>query len=138
MTTSKSTIKVWGRTHTLLDTPLCSIHKLHILPGARCSLHFHKHKWNAFYVVRGHLILDIERVNGCMPVPHDLSAGDFYTVKPAALHQFRTPVDEGCICLEIYYVEPLSEDIIRRDVGERIDKDYTIGQRKPHGAKPNH
>jgi mannose-6-phosphate isomerase-like protein (cupin superfamily) len=122
--------KVWGTTECLLDTPLCSIHRLYILPWARCSMHRHAHKWNAFYVISGRLTLDTLDIERSVSVPYDLHASDFRTIEPGRLHQFRTH-EAGVRALEIYYVEPLSEDIIRLDVGERIDKHYQVGRRSP-------
>ena len=44
-----------------------------------------------------------------------LSPGMFTTVKPNEYHWFHSK--SACIVLEIYYPEPLTEDIIRETVG---------------------
>lgn len=41
--------------------------------------------------------------------------GDFTTVKPGEFHMFKAETD--VVALEIYYPEPLTEDIIRNSCG---------------------
>jgi len=124
--------KVWGETETLLATPLVEVHALRIEPNKRCSLHKHDFKWNAFYVTRGTLFIDVEKNNYALTDVTTLGPGDLMTVKPGEYHRFRTG-DEPCEAIELYYPEPLSEDIIRKDVGG------AVGQGKPNttgGAYP--
>lgn len=109
---SMITTKVWGTTEALIDTPLLAVHRLKIHPWARCSTHCHQHKWNAFYVRSG--LLEIE-MDG---VARFLRPGQFITVRPGAYHLFRTAF-MPCEAIEFYYPEGLSEDIIRKDQGER-------------------
>lgn len=108
------TDKVWGTTTALLQTPIIEVHKLVILPRSRCSLHKHVHKWNAFYVTSG--VLHVEEPDSHRE--HILEPGEFATFAPGRFHRFFTRT-RGAECLEIYYPEPLSEDIIRLTVGER-------------------
>jgi mannose-6-phosphate isomerase-like protein (cupin superfamily) len=44
------------------------------------------------------------------------AANEFVTVAPGTHHQFRTD-DSPAVALEMYYTEPLSADIVRRNVG---------------------
>lgn len=107
--------KIWGATVPLLMTPLVEVHRLDIKPNAHCSLHRHRLKWNAFVVLSGELVVEVERTEYQLTDKTLLRAGEATTVKPGEFHRFRTG-DKPCTALEIYYCEPLSADIERRDV----------------------
>lgn len=111
--------KIWGTTEPLIVTPLFEMHRLTIKPGFRCSLHMHRFKWNAFYVVYGKLFLDlVSNDMGSMVTEEKLDIGGFTTIAPGVHHQFRTDEDGPLTsAIECYYTEPLSEDIVRRNVG---------------------
>ena len=108
--------KIWGKTEVLLKTPMVEIHRLTINPNSRCSLHAHQFKWNAFYVSTGKLTIETHKNDYALTDNTDLHPGDLMTVKPTEYHRFVTG-PEGMTGIEIYYPEPLSEDIIRKDVG---------------------
>ena len=108
--------KAWGRTDTLLKTPFVEVHKLEIAPNSRCSLHCHKFKWNYFVVITGRLWIEVHRLSYDLVDITELGPGDDTTVQPNEFHRFITK-DEGATGVEIYYPEPLSEDIVRKDVG---------------------
>jgi mannose-6-phosphate isomerase-like protein (cupin superfamily) len=111
--------KIWGVTEPLIVTPMFEMHRLTIKPGFRCSLHIHRHKWNCFYVIFGTLFIDLVSGDvGTMVTEEKLGIGGFTTVAPGIHHQFRTAEDGPVTsALEMYYTEPLSEDIVRRNVG---------------------
>ena len=44
-----------------------------------------------------------------------LEAGEWTTVKPGEFHSFQA--EEDTLAFELYYPEPLSDDIIRETVG---------------------
>lgn len=109
--------KIWGTTEPLVVTPMFEMHRLRVIPGMRCSLHIHRFKWNAFYVIEGGLFLDVvegDLMAGVLTL--ELGPGDHTTISPGVHHQFHTGASP-CVALEMYYTEPLSEDIIRRNVG---------------------
>lgn len=108
--------KVWGTTELLLRTSLIEVHRLMILPGARCSLHLHQHKWNAFFVQKGVLYIEVVKKSYNLTDVTELCEGDFTTVQPGEEHRFTTDT-EGAQAIEIYYPAELSEDIVRRDIG---------------------
>ena len=118
------TKKIWGTTEALMRTPMFEMHRLCIKPLHRCSFHVHQFKHNAFYVLYGSLYIDwIEheqttptRSSGCPLHEATLCKGDTIMIRPGVYHQFRTG-ELDCVALEMYYTEPLSEDIIRRNVG---------------------
>jgi mannose-6-phosphate isomerase-like protein (cupin superfamily) len=108
--------KIWGSTIPLLVTPLIEVHKIDVKPQMQCSLHKHANKWNAFYVIDGSIEIHVQKRDYELTDVTILSAGDFTTVKPGEYHKFVTRVNPATV-LEIYYLEPLSEDIIRQTVG---------------------
>src|SRR5437016_804168 len=110
--------KVWGRTATLLATPFVEVHRLHIEPNRQCSLHAHQYKWNGFLVLSGRLAIIVDKSDYALTDKTDLGPGDFTTVKPGEYHRFISG-DEPVEALELYYPEPLSEDIVRKDCGSR-------------------
>lgn len=110
--------KVWGVTELLLKTPTIEVHRLTILPNSRCSMHAHRFKHNAFYVTTGKLYIEVKKNDYDLVDVTELGPGDFTTVKPNEDHRFMTK-DQAVTGIEIYYQEPLSEDIVRRDVGGR-------------------
>lgn len=108
--------KVWGETTTLLKTPFVEVHRLFIRPNSTCSLHKHERKWNAFYVTDGTLFIEAHKLNYNLVDVTELRTGDFTTLPPGEFHRFYTRI-AAVECLEIYYPEPLSEDIIRETIG---------------------
>ena len=108
--------KVWGKTEILLKTPFIEIHRLTINPNSRCSLHKHQYKWNAFYVSTGRLYIEVVKNDYDLIDTTELGPGELMTAKPNEDHRFVTK-ELGMTGIEIYYPEPLSEDIIRKDVG---------------------
>jgi mannose-6-phosphate isomerase-like protein (cupin superfamily) len=108
--------KIWGKTETIIKTPTMELHRLEINPNSRCSMHKHEFKHNCFMVSTGRLIIEVEKNAYDLVDKTYLGPGDVTTVAPNEYHRFVTE-DEGCTGFEAYYLEPLSEDIIRKDVG---------------------
>ena len=108
--------KIWGVTELMLKTPFLEVHRLTILPNMQCSMHKHNFKHNCFIVVEGHLSIETKKLDYALTDVTELDPEDFTTVKPGEYHRFRSG-PEGCTAFEMYYCEPLSEDIIRADVG---------------------
>lgn len=108
--------KVWGETECLLSLPHIEIHRLSIRPYSRCSMHMHEHKWNLFFVLAGELDIEVEKQGYALTDTTHLRVRGITTVAPGEFHRFITG-DQPAECLEIYYPELLSEDIVRRDVG---------------------
>lgn len=109
--------KIWGETHPVLITPLIEIHHVFGKANGFCSRHKHAHKWNGFFVIRGKLEIDIWANDYDLIDRTIVGPSQFTTVSPGEYHQFRIPADADCEFLEIYYLEPLGEDIIRDSVG---------------------
>jgi mannose-6-phosphate isomerase-like protein (cupin superfamily) len=108
--------KVWGDTRIVFSGPQFEVHLLHILPNARCSMHRHNHKRNVFSVIYGRLWIDVRKKAYALTDVTELGPGEETEVPAGEAHRFRTG-DEPTLALEIYYPEPLTEDIVREDHG---------------------
>lgn len=113
--------KVWGETTTFISTPVFEMHRIMVLPNAKCSLHMHRAKANVFIVLSGILYIDVHKNDYELVDVTELRDGDVHTVKPGEYHQFRTG-DVGAQALEVYFPASLSEDIVRKDVGGLVGK----------------
>lgn len=106
--------KVWGSSKTLLKTPFVEVHLIEVLPGGYCSLHSHRHRWNAFAVISGSLQIACKTDYDLVEVT-DLKIGEACTVAPGTPHQFRCSDERGAVAFEIYYPEPVSGSDIQRE-----------------------
>ena len=107
--------KVWGETTPILQTPMIEIHKVFIHSGGQCSTHKHDHKWNGFLVVQGTVEIHVEKNDYDLVDKTVLTDGEFTTVKPGEFHYFKA--NEDSVLYEIYYIDPIQEDIFRKNVG---------------------
>ena len=113
--------KVWGRTKLLLSTPSLEVHLLSVDPFARCSMHCHRTRWNAFVVISGTLFVEVRQEEYGLVDVTVLTNGQLTTVRPGLWHRFRTE-GEGARCVEVYYPDALgAADIEREDVGGRTE-----------------
>lgn len=108
--------KVWGETSLLWKTPLIEVHKIEVKPGGYCSWHKHRHKWNAFIVHEGAITIEIRKEAYPLTDVTVLQKGDFTIVRPGEEHRFVAGLVPAT-AFEIYCPEPLSEDIVRSDLG---------------------
>lgn len=108
--------KVWGETSLLWKTPLIEVHKIEVKPGGFCSWHKHRHKANAFIVHEGAITIEIRKEAYPLTDATVLRKGDFTIVRPGEEHRFVAGMVPATV-FEIYCPEPLSEDIVRSDVG---------------------
>lgn len=112
--------KIWGWTKPLIVTPLVELHQIYVKPNMQCSLHKHEHKWNAFYVMEGMLKIVVEKNDYDLTDITQLKSNELTSVPPGEFHKFQT-ADLPCYALELYYLEPIGPDIIRKSVGSVID-----------------
>lgn len=109
--------KVWGWTEEILATPFVAIHRLHVEPHARCSLHRHARRWNAFLIIAGHLTVEVEQETYPLVDVTILAPGEATLVPPGLFHRFLTAA-ESVECWELYFPPDLqAADIERRDFG---------------------
>ena len=107
--------KVWGQTELILHTPFIEFHRIWVRSGGYCSTHKHDYKWNMFYVKSGELAIHIHKKDYALVDKTILGPNEWTTVKPGEFHSFEAIEDTSAF--ELYYPEPLSEDIIRETVG---------------------
>lgn len=107
--------KVWGWTSCLLQTPFIEVHRISVNPGTFCSIHKHEHKWNMFFCLSGSLAIKVKKNDYDLIDTTIIHEDEWTTVKPGESHWFETI--DGAEALEIYYLEPLSDDIVRESVG---------------------
>lgn len=108
--------KVWGSTNVLLAKATVEMHRMWIEPRSRCSMHKHHFKWNGFLCLSGRLTIVVEKNDYALTDRTVLEPGEFMEVPPGEFHRFESG-DEPVDAIELYYLEPLSEDIVRKDCG---------------------
>ena len=112
--------KVWGETELILQTPFVEFHRIWVHEDGYCSTHKHEYKWNMFYVTSGELEIHIHKNDYDLIDITILKPGEWTTVKPGEFHSFKGV--RYTLAFELYYPEPLSEDIIRKTVGGHLSK----------------
>lgn len=107
--------KVWGTTELIFRNPLIEFHRISIKEGGFCSTHKHEYKWNLFYVQEGTLQVHVHKNDYDLIDTTTLRGTQWTTVKPGEYHSFEAISD--VLAFEIYYPEPLTDDIVRKTVG---------------------
>ena len=107
--------KTWGQTETILQNSFVEFHRIDIKKNGYCSLHKHEFKHNMFYVISGELEIEVYKNDYDLVDTTLLCAGEMTICKPNEYHRFKALTD--VLCFELYYPEPLSKDILRKDVG---------------------
>ena len=117
--------KVWGTTELIEHTPSFEFHRIEFKANYCCSEHFHRTKWNGFFVESGVLVVKTWQNEPSEDRKHMLCdqtvlrAGDYYKVEPGKWHQFLG-VEDG-VAFELYWSEFDANDIIRRTVGQKLN-----------------
>jgi quercetin dioxygenase-like cupin family protein len=112
--------KVWGQTQSLYIDANCEFHYLSGKKGGYCSKHYHKDKWNRFFIIDGKIKVTIYNENGIQDETI-LTDGQYTDVEPGVKHRFE--VLEDCRCIEIYWKNSLDpHDIVRDDTGGMLDE----------------
>ena len=114
--------KIWGQTELILKTSMIEVHRIMVLPDMQCSTHMHEHKWNGFYCLEGNIDIIVQKKDYDLTDITSLSHGVFTAVKPGEFHKFRTG-DTYASVLEIYWLEGISEDIIRQNCGGLVESE---------------
>jgi quercetin dioxygenase-like cupin family protein len=109
--------KVWGETEEIYNNGTISINVLEIKKGGFSSEHQHGRKVNMFHVISGRLEIDQWPgvSEGEKPDMTVLEAGQQTLIPIGAWHGFKAL--EDTLCLEIYAVRLIGEDIARRTHG---------------------
>lgn len=69
-----------------------------------------------FYVVKGKLLIEVHKNDYDLVDTTTLFQGQYTSVAPNEYHMFKT-TDESAQALEVYYLNEISEDIVRKTVG---------------------
>ena len=114
--------KIWGQTELIHANGVLEFHRIEFKAGYKCSEHYHKHKWNGFFVESGTMIVRCWQTADQEGLVDQtvLNAGDFTQVKPGLVHQFEG-VKDG-VAFELYWAEFSHNDIERRTVGTATAK----------------
>jgi quercetin dioxygenase-like cupin family protein len=115
--------KIWGNTELIEHTPSFEFHRIEFKANCCCSEHYHKTKWNGFFVESGTLIVKTWQEQPREETPHlcdqtVLRAGDYYKVEPGKWHQF-VGVNSG-VAFELYWSQFDADDIVRRTQGKLL------------------
>ena len=117
--------KVWGNTQLIEHNPSFEFHRIEFKANHCCSEHYHKAKWNGFFVESGTLLVKTWQQEPTDDRPNMLCdqtilrAGDYYKVAPGKWHQF-VGVDDG-VAFELYWAEFNGDDIVRRTQGRALE-----------------
>lgn len=127
--------KIWGNTELIEHNSTFEFHRIEFKANHCCSEHYHKTKWNGFFVESGCLIVKTWSNEPSEMRPHlcdqtILRAGDYYKVEPGRWHQF-VGVDDG-VAFELYWSDFDANDIVRRSQGHRM----TSSQTEDHIGNP--
>jgi quercetin dioxygenase-like cupin family protein len=130
--------KVWGTTEKLFSTNNVEIHRINIKKGGYCSRHFHRFKYNQFYVESGLLDIKVEESNSQIVNTTTLYSGFTTTVEPNKLHMFVAK--ENTIAYEIYWTQLPEEDIVRKSFGGivKFENDIYTGRYFRKRVKRHH
>lgn len=111
--------KCWGRTKCILKNPFCEVHRLQASKGTVCSIHLHRFKTNLFFVESGKLLIRVWKNEYDLIDETILGPGEYTEVSPNEKHQFEAL--EDTIAFEVYYPEGITNDIVRDNVGGKVD-----------------
>lgn len=116
--------KVWGTTELIEHNSTFEFHRIEFEANHCCSEHYHRTKWNGFFVESGILMVKTwqEQPNetraNMLCDQTILRAGDYYKVEPGKWHQF-VGVESG-VAFELYWSEFDADDIVRRTTGHKL------------------
>lgn len=118
--------KIWGNTELVHANGVLEFHRIQYRAGYKCSEHYHKHKWNGFFVESGKMIVRVWQTADQAGLVDEtvLGPGDFTQVKPGLIHQFEG-LEDG-VAFELYWAEFNHNDIERRTVGTEVEKKQVL------------
>jgi len=101
--------KIWGENTEIFRNESTSVNFLNLVKGGTCSYHYHKFKYNVFFVIKGKLKVRTEIGE------HVLYPGHSFLVQPLLKHQFEAI--EPTLAIEVMFVKYNPDDIIRESEG---------------------
>lgn len=105
--------KVWGSSIEIHNNKISRTTVLRIKKGGTCSLHFHQHRYNAFYVVSGEVVIRWSpSSNSKNRFELYLRPGNDPTfLAPGEIHEFAAIEDS--VVVEVDYADATDGDIVR-------------------------
>lgn len=85
---------LWGQEEWLTNNELYCAKYLILRKGFMSSLHYHKIKDETFIIIKGEVLLEVEKSK------YNLRVGDGYRLTPMITHRFRA-ISENAIILEV-------------------------------------
>ena len=110
--------KVWGTTELIEHNSTFEFHRIEFKANHCCSEHYHKTKWNGFFVESGKMLVRVWQDDQGLVDETILEAGDVTQVKPGKIHQFEG-LEDG-VAFELYWAEFNHDDIVRRTSGTEV------------------
>lgn len=107
--------KIWGTTEKIFDKNNVELDRIHIKKGGYCSKHYHKTKYNLFYVENGVLEIKVQENDSKITNSTILYTGQSTIIEPGKLHIFIAI--EETVAYEFYWTELDQEDIVRQTFG---------------------
>lgn len=90
--------KAWGEELWIVNASYCG-KLLKLNKGYRCSLHHHKLKDETFFVIKGEVLMEINRRKRKMKV------GDYQRITPMVSHRFTGITDAEIIEFSTHHLE---------------------------------
>jgi len=97
--------KNWGEVTEIFRNDSCSVSVLHINAGGECSYHFHRSKYNKFYVISGKITIWAHGFEKTLLTDAVLE------IPPGTIHYFKAL--EESVVIETTFVKDDIEDIVR-------------------------
>ncbi len=114
------TVKAWGKTRELVDSPFYSKHDLQVTVGGYCSVHYHAQRANRFMVSSG--LVEVVELYGPKLVRHVLGPDNVHVVPSLVPHIFM--VHKTGSMIEEYFPDRggavARDDIIRLTEGGMV------------------
>lgn len=100
--------KVWGSEFHIHNSERYCCKAMRVIPGGKCSIHWHKRKKETFTLCQGYLIVQITTIrDGKTQEYHLTKPGESITIEPETPHTFYLP--DGADS-PTWFVESSSQD----------------------------
>jgi mannose-6-phosphate isomerase-like protein (cupin superfamily) len=113
--------KIWGNTELIFANSVLEFHRIEFKSGYKCSEHFHRYRWNGFFVESGKMLIRVWQDEDQKDLIDEtiLTSGQYTRVKPGKVHQFEG-IEDG-VAFELYWAQELGhEDIVRKTIGTKV------------------
>jgi mannose-6-phosphate isomerase-like protein (cupin superfamily) len=107
---------VWGFTSPIFEEAAFAMHRLVVNGGHRCSRHYHRTKFNGFFVESGEIVVTVWQPEGTTDMTL-LKEGESLIVPPGVDHMFQG-ISPKSVVFETYWTELRADDIVRKNTGE--------------------